>query len=567
MTAHLNHDPDGEPATTTEDPGWLELSAALADHACVHADRDDLVVTVAPGAGRGAPACFIPALANIELDAKHWNGANLAGTDLDDPADRARYAAAWGLLVHECAHAAHSTWTTTPTGPVGVPAPVVRAAELLEESRIEAAQVRRRPDDRTWLRASASTLILSEVTSKLGDDATMTGAEAASAAALILARADAGILNDTETAPVAKAAEQALGDSVLDALRGIWTDAHDRGDDDAEAMLELGKRWVDTLDAHGITDTALDQALAQALAQAIAEAIETVDRTVEIELPQPAANGDAGEQEDLDPAEQAAHDVFENPQSGGRTVRTRTRTPEPAERTATRTLGRVLTTAGVPERTTVKTTSAIPPGRLRMRGALARDAQTAAGATPTAEPFVRTKRSLSPAPPLKVGIACDISGSMTDYARPVASAAWILANAAKHTQVEATTATVVFGDHVEAITHPGVPPKQVTDFTANHGWEDVATAIAALDGALGLSSPGSARLLVMISDGLYWGTPREKAQQLADRLRASGCGILWLAPDHTAHPLDGVHTLVLDDPTGTARAIGKAATAALRAAT
>src|SRR5262249_45155536 len=64
MTAHLIADPTPplttpDPATTA--PGWLTLSAALTDEVPVIADREDLLVTVAPGAGHGAPACFLPA--------------------------------------------------------------------------------------------------------------------------------------------------------------------------------------------------------------------------------------------------------------------------------------------------------------------------------------------------------------------------------------------------------------------------------------------------------------------------------------------------------------------------
>ena len=70
-----------------------------------------------------------------------------------------------------------------------------------------------------------------------------------------------------------------------------------------------------------------------------------------------------------------------------------------------------------------------------MRGALAADAQRAAGAVPTAQPFTRTTRTTVPTPPLQLGIACDVSGSMVEFAGPVASAAWILAARPPH-QVE-----------------------------------------------------------------------------------------------------------------------------------
>ena len=137
-----------------------------------------------------------------------------------------------------------------------------------------------------------------------------------------------------------------------------------------------------------------------------------------------------------------------------------------------------------------------------MREALAADAQRAAGALPTAAPFTRTIRRRLPAPPLRVGIACDVSGSMSAFAGPVASAAWILARAAA--AITGTrTATVIYGENVRPITRPGHVPAQVTEFTATDCTEKFCQAIDALDDALDLSRPGAARLLVIVSDGAY----------------------------------------------------------------
>ncbi len=255
-----------------------------------------------------------------------------------------------------------------------------------------------------------------------------------------------------------------------------------------------------------------------------------------------------------------------SPGGGPRDVIAGTRPATADERRAARELGRALDTAGTRDRVATRTTSALPPGRLRMRGALAADAQRAAGAMPTAEPFTRTTRRAVPTPPLRLGIACDVSSSMREFARPVTSAAWILAHAAAHTRVVTTTATVSFGDEVHAITRPGTAPREVTRFNAPDGYEVIDEAVAALDGALGLSTPGAARLLVVVSDGVFCPAPRAAAQALVDRLRAAGCGVLWLAPAGPTLPLDGATVLPLTDPTSTARAIARAATAALRAA-
>jgi hypothetical protein len=197
-----------------------------------------------------------------------------------------------------------------------------------------------------------------------------------------------------------------------------------------------------------------------------------------------------------------------------------------------------------------------------MRGVLAREAQRAAGATPTAEPFTRLTRTAVPTPPLRLAIACDVSGSMGMVTKGVASTAWILANATRHTPVPADTATVIFGNHVRPITRPGIAPSVITEFAAEDNWENIPTAIDALDGALGLSTPGAARLLVIISDGNFRPEPRHEGQQRLDRLRASGCAVLWLTTgDHntplngaTVHRLDVHATHIIDRSDGTSLA-------------
>src|SRR6266702_4519061 len=415
---HLLADPA---ATRSPDPAgdWLPLSAALTTQVPAIAGRDDLVVACAPGAGHGSPACYLPALARVEVDGTHL-GVDPAAADPARPSDRERYPATWGALTHEAAHAAHSGWAAA------IPATAApawaEAAILLEESRIEARQLRRRPGDRRWLRASATEFVLNDFPATAGAPPP-TPWQAAHAAALLLARADAGVLDEAETAPVAAAVTTVLGEDTLNALRAVWRDAHAAG-----------------------------------------------------------------------------------------------------------------------------------------------DAQRAAGARPAAEPFTRVVRRHVPSPPLRVGIACDISGSMSAFAGPAASAAWILARAASLIP-GAQTATVTYGDAVRPVTRPGHAPAHVTDFTAPDSTEKFCQAIDALDGALGLSGPGAARLMVIISDGAYTADERTSGQRRLGRLARAGCGILWLAPDtRWADPMTGTHAVTMTDPAATADTIARAATRALQAA-
>ncbi|KAA5825436.1 VWA domain-containing protein [Saccharopolyspora hirsuta] len=578
MATHIIADPTTAATTIdgTGTTGWISLSAAITDEAPTIADREDLLVTIAPGAGHGAPACFLPNHATIEIDGTHLGTVDPASAAPHRISDRARYATAWGLLTHECAHARHSQWDP----PEGAPPGAVDAAMMLEESRIEAAQIRRRPDDRHWLRASATNLILADT---LAHDPTtapaLTPYNAARAAGLLMGRADAGILLPFETEAVERAAETALGAHTLAELRKLWQAAQRVADDEADTMLELGRAWCELVGTDPTAPppdatsggTPAPSGAPSSLAEAINAATAAVAANTATE-PAPtdpattAAEAHTAETTARKSAEKTAARVFASsgPETGHTEIRA-TRAPSSTERAAARQLARALSTAALRDRTTTKTTSPTPPGRLRMRGALATDAQRAAGALPTAEPFTRTHRRIAPAPPLRLGIACDVSGSMSSFAGPVASAAWILAHAAHHTPIPATTATVIFGRRVRPITYPGTTPAAVTEFDARDNYEDIPRAIDALDGALSLHLPGAARLLVIVSDGNFRDDPRAQAQRRLDRLRATGCAILWLTPDHPCtRPMSGATIHPLTDPTTTAQAIGRAATTALR---
>jgi hypothetical protein len=599
MTRHLIASTTAAPAPSRP---WLAISAALTSQVGVLAGRDDLTVTCAPGAGRGSPGVFIPALAAIEIDGTHLGHA--PGTcDPTRPSDRERYPALWGVFTHEAAHARHSRWPQTrpnPATPTPIPSPgpssgareqaAVEAAMLLEESRIEAAHLRHRPGDRRWLRASATQLILADFTPAPNPQqatggqapqprAAMTPWDAARAAALLLARVSAGVLDPDETSALAAEVEKILGGSRLSALAALWHIAHTTADDDHEAMLELGARWCtilgadpgqplpdDTEENNEQDGSGEPSALTKAITTTLA-AVAAADTPPA--PPGPKAPNKARQRQEerraRGRAEQAARQVFApGGNGGGPTAITGTRPPTRAEQTAARQLARHLRAAAHRERAAITVTSATPPGRLRMRGALAADAQRAAGATPTAEPFSRTVHRNVPAPPLRVGIACDVSGSMDAVTAPVASAAWILAKAVSHVP-DARSATVIFGARVRPVTYPGRTPARVREFTATDWGHEFCHAVDALDAALELSRSGAARLLVIVSDGYFDEEEYTSGQARITRLIASGCGVLWLAPDDDDRIMRGAHAVTLTNPAEAAGAIGQAVTRTLRA--
>ncbi|MFB6525361.1 hypothetical protein [Streptomyces sp. NPDC056399] len=572
-------DDDGAPpAQPRSSPAaWLRVGAELGDRLVALSGRQDLLVTCRPGTRSGAPAAFYPTLGEVEVDARLFAPLQPHEIHPRIVGDEERYPAAWGVFVHEAAHAAHTVWTQ----PAGANPRVVEAALLLEESRAEGAHLTRRPTDRTYLRTSARTLVMPDIARP-----TLQGIEhAASVAALILGRRDVGILDAGETKAVADLCEKVLGADLLATLTRIWTAAHQCADHDATAMLAHAQEWCDALDA-AAPALPVPAGLADLLSGAVGVVMDSMAATDAADLAEQAAANHAmaaqSKAQARDRAQRAgqrrqaaatAKSVFNargtvspdgtpaprsNPVTG-------TRRPTAAEQSAASRLSRALRAAAYRERTEERTTSPTPPGRLNMRAALARDAQRAAGSVPTAEPFTHTRRRNSPTPPLRVGIAVDVSGSMRAACAPVASAAWIVARAAALTDPESLTATIAYDRHLTALTRPTHrAPERVTTFEANGGAHNLGDAIDALDHGLALSLPGAGRLLVIVTDAQYRSDETAAAVTRVKQLTTAGCAVLQLTLTARSHHLPGTTLLHLPKPSSAPAAIATAATDAIR---
>lgn len=573
-------DDDGAPpAQPRSSPDtWLRVGAELGDRLVALSGRQDLLVTCRPGTRSGAPAAYFPTLGEVEFDAALFTPLKPHEIHPRIVGDEERYPAAWGVFVHEAAHAAHSVWTQ----PAGADPRVVEAALLLEESRVEGAHLITRPTDRTYLRTSARTLVMPDIAHP-----TVQGIEhAAAVAALILGRRDVGILDAGETRAVADLCETVLGPDLLAALTRIWTAAHQCADHDATTMLAHGQDWCDALDT-AAPALPVPEGLADLLSGAVEAVMDNTAASDAADLAAHEAAADAlanrSRAQGNNRAQQAsrrrqatatASSVFN---SGGATVNpdgtpaaysnpvTGTRRPTAAEQSAAARLSRALRAAAYRERTEERTTSPTPPGRLHMGRALARDAQRAAGSVPTAEPFTRTRRRNSPSPPLRVGIAVDVSGSMRAACAPVASAAWIVARAAALTDPDSRTATIAYDTHLTALTRPTHrAPERVTTFGANGSSHNLSNALDALDHGLELSRPGAGRLLVIVTDAVY--TPDETAQAVTrvKQLTTAGCAVLQLTLTAKSRHLPGTTLLHLPQPSSAPAAIATAATDAIR---
>jgi hypothetical protein len=223
----------------------------------------------------------------------------------------------------------------------------------------------------------------------------------------------------------------------------------------------------------------------------------------------------------------ATKDVFETtPNYEG--SKWRVRKPTPYEVSASNKLASHLESMMVPTIAGTKVLTDVPTGRLKSREAVRRSAERSQGRMTTAKPWVDKIRKHALGPPAIVGIATDTSGSMAWAQGMVASAAYIVGKAGH--RINAKTAAVTFGSQIEAVLKPGEVPTEVRERSADGGVEEFDVAMAALDGALGLTTtPDTAKVLVIISDNELVNTfePERRAIWM-DRFAKAGVSIVWV---------------------------------------
>lgn len=526
-------------------PTWAPVAKSLTNLAPLLSGRDDLRVVIAPGAAGPAPGSFNTRTAVIELDAD----VCFAGTDpntirIADLRDHQRYPCALGVFVHECAHAAHTRWRPGRTWP----APVALAAMMLEDLRCEAAQIRRRPLDRTWLQAASLKLDVPDLR-KTGPRAIGLW-QAAAAAALCLGRVDAGVLDGTvPDITAAKAAlRRALGKGLYESLEAIWRQALGVADTDKAAMGRLGRAWCRLLTRPAAVIAASSKERQAELAAAVGQAAEVLTEAAVDPFP-PGGGGASFE----DPIS----DLFAYTRPP-----TKTHPPTAEQKSAATRLARAMAQAAQPPREATVVDSEAPPGRLNMRGALAGAAQKAAGAPVTAKPWRRTVRRRAVDPKIRVGIALDVSGSMNAFVAPAVTAAWMLAHAAKRTGGTAAAAT--FGINARALIPPGKVPAQIPVPDLEWSTDHLDIVIDALDRALGLgTSSEHARLLFLITDGGLTGSQLRPVADQCEQLIQAGCAVIQIGPEHSWE-LEVCRMAEVADPVASLTLITQTATTALR---
>jgi hypothetical protein len=520
---------------------WLSVGQSVSDLANKWAERGDILAYVGEGAGQGSPACFYHATGELELDVVKAFGPIDPETigPLTDRQVRYEHPRAVGLIAHESFHARFTLYDKERCARDLSPKEH-QALTMLEESRIESHGIIYEPSTRSFLRACVRDLILPDALETLS-----AGQGAVSVVALIEGRVQAGVFSRAEVSGVLEQAKEILGESLYNALSSVVRRAQAHYyHRDATELCELAKEWAELVkDAPGGSEE--DESTAgqmKALVEALGEALDTVELQAYSELmDQDTMEGHAEDSKaraQMNKVQRDNEDLAESVFGIGtqdmEDLATDSRlqdmrTPNPAERIAAVTIAKELEKAKYHDRVEIEMSLESPPGRLKTRALMQREALKSKGIRGKSEPWRRTIRKHSVDPTLTVGVMVDISGSMHSAMEPMATTAWVMSEAVR--RVQGRVAMVYYGQDVFPTLKPGEHLDEVRVYSAVDRTERFDKAFRALDGGLNLLMSEGARLLVIASDGNYTHEEIIRARHWLTRCAESGVAVLWLPFD------------------------------------
>lgn len=548
---------------------WLGVGRQIGELANKWSERHDLVGYVGTNAGHGAPACYNPELAEIEVDTQIAFGKMVTPEMVGDLTQRTQqyeFPKATGAIMHEAFHAKFSQWSL-PEAQKALKKDEFMALMWLEESRIEAQGLAQMPSARPFLRACAIDIVINDAKEKFAECSNTYSASFF--VATVHSRIDAGILDEEDVEELVNLVNDYIGLEVVEKLRAIADEfrAHKMHAVADPMLYDLAREWAKIVrevaeekgDATPQEDgeageggeggeagegsaSSSTAGFIKEMMEALAEASEMVAIANAGDLADQEMQEDWNEQvkaKQNSAKEQKAHQeigqkVFSKGthEEGGRTSSylVEKRKPEQAERVAAVTIAKMLERAKYRERDEMEIASVVPPGRLRTRAIVQSKAMAQRGVVEQVEAWRKTVRKQTDEPTLTVGVMVDISGSMGEAMKPMATTAWVMSEAVR--RVQGRSAMVYFGNSVFATLKPGQHLEEVAVWAANDGTEKFDTAFRALDGGLNLLHGRGARLLVVVSDGQYTGTEAHKAQEWVTRCAQAGVGVLWLPFDN-----------------------------------
>ena len=559
---------------------WLGVGYEITQLVNAWSDRTDLVALLGTEAGKGAPACFLPALAEIEVNTKEAFGEITTPSMIDDLTKRKNqyeFAKAVGAIRHEAYHAKFSAWDIPLAGKT-LKQDEFEALMLLEEGRIEAWGISTHPDAKVFLRASAMGLIIDEAKEVFSEQSTIRSAS--SLVGLCHARIIAGSLDELQAFDLLDKVNGILGSDLVMKLKEIIYQFQDHAiHTDISACYPLAIEWArlvrEKAEEAGEQPTKEQQeAFAEMMSEMLGEMSESISISNANELQdqkrsedmKESATAKANTSKEQKKNEEIARQVFSKSSGPGeastRSQLVEKRSPNGQERNSAVKIAKALERAKYRERGAIEIGSIVPPGKLNTRKIIQAKALEQKGIFTQPKAFSKKVRKHTDEPELSVGVMVDISGSMSSAMNPMASTAWIMGEAVR--RVQGRCAMVYFGSDVFPTLKAGQRLKEVNVYSAPDGTEKFDRAFRALDGALNLLNGEGARLLVVVSDGHYTSDEMESAKAWVARCSKNGVAVLWLPiGDNGAtakHICAGANAQVVEnitDPSVSAQIIGK----------
>lgn len=576
-------------------PEWLRAGSQIASIANVWANRGDLIVLAGPHESAPAPALFNPESAEIEINTDVAFGTFIKPEDVGDLSQRKNqyeFPKATGAIFHEALHARYSRWSLEDAFKSLKPVEH-KFLMMLEESRIEAIGVKTNPQNQIFLRSSALELALADMNESL--DKLTTAQAIGSSCCLVLARVDAGVLEESDVENVRDVIVSQIGEELLEELRQVWLEFQSHLEHSSSIRLqELAKKFVELLSKISGKDESeesnSEDGMSDEMKQAIGELLDSMEEAAGTSAL--AINEDVADQQTSEEWKEIASDknkkaqqekqhkavaekVFKTSEedisaTGTRSVLMSKRAPTAQERAASVKIGQMLDKAKYRERSETVVKSITPPGRLRTSALVQGAALRSKGVLQQSEAWKRKVRKNTEDPTLTVGVLVDISGSMRMAMEPMAISAWVMSEATH--RVQGKSAMVYYGSGVFPTLKPGQRLREVNIYSASDSTENFADAFAAIDGSLNLLYGTGARLLVIVSDGQYKSPQLAAAKKAISDCKRNGVGVLWLNFSHHDYWIRDlvqnngeIVAVDTEDPTKATLAIGQAATKALMA--
>lgn len=553
--AHFGKSETGVKETPKE---WLKVGSEIGRLVNKWAERGDLVVYV--GAEMSAPvsALFDPATAEIEVNAKDAFGIadpEIVG-DLNDRSMMYEFPKATGAILHEALHARFTQWDLVKSSKDLKPNEN-EALHLLEESRIEGLGIIHFPENSEFLRTSAMEIVIGDLTPEKLAELSNTRAMA-KIATLVGGRVDCGVLSYKDVKDVLDLVVAGLGQELYDQLRELWIKAqHHRKHDNADDLYPLAIEWERLVsekakergeeNEKGECGYPVPSELLEEIGKALESSADESSWTASInlgdqeleeqrqeEVKQRQGEGKRREQNKV--AERKVFSVGSEEMPFGKSSSrlVETRKPTSAERVASVKVGQLLDKAKYRERDVAVVSSVLPQGRLKTRAMVQKKAYEAIGVRVPVEMWEHKTRKQTDEPTLSIGVMVDVSGSMSEAMKPMATTAWVLAEAGR--RVQARTAMVYYGEGVFPTLRVGQRLDEVNVYTAEDGTEKFDEAFMALEAHLNLLDSRGARLLVIVSDGNYTNDQQRKAKDWIAECDKRGVAVMWIAFSGTRTP-------------------------------